>query len=53
LPSVKFSPRELMLGQVVNMPPMPVPVSVEAPAGTDVETHLAYVAQQRLDAYAA
>jgi hypothetical protein len=53
LPSVKFSPKELMLGCVVNTPPTPVPASVEALAGTDAEAHMVYVAQQCLDGYAA
>jgi hypothetical protein len=52
LPSVGYTPDEISLGRVVNMPEMPVSVSVEAPTAADVEAHMAYVAQQSVDGYA-
>jgi hypothetical protein len=53
LPSVGYTPDEITIGRVVNTAETPVSVSVEAPAATDVEAHMAYVAQQRVDGYAA
>jgi hypothetical protein len=53
LPTVKYHPKELMLGRIVNASAESASVDVEAPAAADFETHMAYVAQQRLDGYAA
>jgi hypothetical protein len=52
LPSVKYCPKELMLGRIVNVSAESASVDVEAPAAADFETHMAYVAQQRLNGYA-
>ena len=52
LPSLKFSPKELMLGMVVNTRPTEVDQSVLPITEQDVATQMAYVAQQRLDGYA-
>ena len=52
LPSLKFSPKELLLGLVVNTKPTNVNQSVLPIMNQDVATQMAYVAQQRLDGYA-
>ena len=52
LPSLKFSPKELLFGLVVNTPPTMVNTSTEPTSTDDVATQMAYVAQQRLDGYA-
>jgi hypothetical protein len=52
LPSVKFSPKELLFGKVVNTPATPIAVAVTALTATDTAIHMAYVEQQRLDGYA-
>jgi hypothetical protein len=52
LPALKFSPKELMLGLVVNTKPTD-PISSSLPVTEDDTTlQMAYVAQQRLDGYA-
>ena len=51
LPSLKFSPKELLLGLVVNTPKNSIEISTEPVSSEDIETHMAYVAQQRVDAY--
>jgi len=51
LPSLKFSPKELMLGLVVNTPKTSLEASTSPVSPEDIETHMAYVAQQRTDAY--
>jgi hypothetical protein len=52
LPAFKFSPKELLLGLVVNTPPTNTPFNSEPVTNEDVTTQMAYVAQQRLDGYA-
>jgi transposase InsO family protein len=55
LPSLKFSPKELFLGLVINTKPAVVdnlPPNSESPVtDSDVALQMAYVAQQRLDGY--
>ena len=51
LPALKFSPKELLLGMVVNTPNTPLELSTTFLPPTDIDTHMAYVAQQRLDGY--
>ena len=53
LPALKFSPKELLLGLVVNTKPTNIEVTTETTTEDDVATQMAYVAQQRLDGYAA
>jgi hypothetical protein len=54
LPALEFSPKELLLGMVVNTDATPVSISaVEEVRKEDVTNQMAYVAQQRLDGYAA
>jgi hypothetical protein len=52
LPSLKFSPKELMLGLVVNTKPTDLNQAILPTTGTDTALQMAYVAQQRLDGYA-
>ncbi|KAG6808936.1 hypothetical protein H0H92_002300 [Tricholoma furcatifolium] len=52
LPALKFSPKEILLGVVVNTKPTPVEQSILPVSEGDIATHMAYVAQQRLDGYA-
>jgi transposase InsO family protein len=49
IPAFQFSPKELLLGLVVNTTRTPVSNANETPSITDVEVHMAYVDQQRLD----
>ena len=51
LPALKFSPKELLFGLVVNTPPTGLASSMEPVMPDDVATQMAYVAQQRLDGY--
>ena len=53
LPSFKFSPKELLLGLVINTPRTPLEESCSVLRVTDVNTQSAYAAQQRLDGYSA
>ena len=52
LPALKFSPKELMLGLVVNTKPADLKNSMEPTTEEDMALQMAYVAQQRLDGYA-
>jgi hypothetical protein len=52
LPALKFSPKELLLGLVVNTPRTGQVATSEPVTTEDVATQMAYVAQQRLDGYA-
>jgi hypothetical protein len=52
LPSVKFSPKELLFSNVVNTPPTPIAVAATALTAEDVSIHMAYVEQQHLNGYA-
>ena len=51
LPALKFTPKELLLGLVVNTPKTPLSISSAELLPKEVETQMAYVAQQRLDGY--
>ncbi|TFY74871.1 hypothetical protein EWM64_g9142, partial [Hericium alpestre] len=53
LPALKFSPRELLFGQVVNTIPSSIEESTSILHAPDAATHMAYVVQQRLDGYEA
>ena len=50
IPAFNFSPKELLLGIVVNTPLTSLAIATEEPQSKDINLHLAYVAQQRLDA---
>ena len=52
LPSLKFTPKELLLGLVVNTKPTNVDYSTLPATERDITTQMAYTAQQRLDGYA-
>jgi transposase InsO family protein len=52
LPALKFSPKELMLGLIVNTKPTDLNVSDLPITEGDTALQMAYVAQQRLDGYA-
>ena len=52
LPSLKFSPKELMLGLIVNTKPTDTDTSTLPITEFDTALQMAYVAQQRLDGYA-
>lgn len=52
LPALKFSPKELMFGLVVNTKPSNTDTAVLPLTESDVALQMAYVAQQRLDGYA-
>jgi hypothetical protein len=52
LPALKFSPKELLLGLVVNTASTPLEASTSVLTPTEVDGHLTYAAQQRLDGYA-
>jgi hypothetical protein len=51
LPALKFSPKELLLGLIVNTPPTDTALLEQTIKPSDAELHIAYVAQQRLDGY--
>ena len=52
LPALKFSPKELLLGHIVNTPSTSVEIAMsEQVTNEEAMTHLLYVAQQQLDAY--
>jgi len=51
LPSLKFSPKELLLGLVVNTVNTPLEASASLLPPQDIDVHFAYAAQQRLDGY--
>lgn len=52
LPHLRFSPKELLMGLVVNTPRTPVQVAVAPLELEDVALQMAYASQQRLDGYA-
>jgi len=52
LPALKFSPKELLLGLVVNTTPTNVDHSMLPITEQDISTQIAYMTQQRLDGYA-
>lgn len=49
IPAFKFSPKELLLGLVVNTSPTPVADASTELSTSEVDVHMAYVDQQRLD----
>ena len=51
LPSLKFTPKELLLGLVVDTKRTELTHSTTELAPIDAATHMAYAAQQRLDSY--
>lgn len=51
LPSLKFSPKELLLGLVVNTVNTPLEASASLLLPQDIDTHFAYTVQQWLDGY--
>ncbi len=53
LPAFKFSPKELLLGLVINTPRTPLSNATSVLKPGDADTQMAYVAQQRLDGYEA
>ena len=53
LPSLRFSPKELLLGLVVNTKPTDKTEATLPVTETDTTIQMAYVAQQHLDGYAA
>jgi hypothetical protein len=52
LPSLKYSPNELLLGLIVNSHYSDTPDEIEPPTEKDIDIHLSLVEQQRLDGYA-
>jgi hypothetical protein len=52
LPALKFSPKELLLGLIVNTPITTTTEASQPTTPEDTATQMAYVAQQRLDGYA-
>ena len=52
LPALKFCPKEILLGLVVNTSKTPMEVSSSFLPPSDIDTHMTYTAQQRLDGYA-
>jgi len=53
LPSLKYSPNELLLGLIVNSRQTDSPEDIRPPTEQEVALHLALVEQQHLDGYAA
>ncbi|KAG6825259.1 hypothetical protein H0H92_004261 [Tricholoma furcatifolium] len=51
LPALKFTPKELLLGLVVNIRLTPVELSSQPVTPEDALVQMAYVEQQRLDGY--
>lgn len=52
LPLLKFVPKELLLGLVVNTKPTNINQSILPVMEKDMSTQMAYITQQRLDGYA-
>ena len=51
LPSLKYSPNELMLGLIVNSRSAENPDNIGPPTEEEINIHMALVEQQRLDGY--
>ncbi|KIK35880.1 hypothetical protein CY34DRAFT_95372 [Suillus luteus UH-Slu-Lm8-n1] len=51
LPTLKFSLKELLLEQIVNMPRTDITESTSVLRPTDVNVHIAYIGQQQLNGY--
>ena len=52
LPALKFCPKEISLGLVINTLKTPMEVSSSFMPQSDIDTHMAYVVQQYLNGYA-
>jgi len=52
LPTLKFCPKEILLGLVVNTSKTPMEVSSSFLPPSDIDTHMTYAVQQHLDGYA-
>lgn len=52
LPALQHTPKELLLGLIINTPPSEISTAITPITSNDVSTQLAYVAQQCLDGYA-
>ena len=52
LPTLKFSPKELLLGLIVNTASTPLATSSSVLTLTDIDNHFTYTVQQCLDGYA-
>ena len=51
LPALKFRPKEILLGLIVNTKPTPIEESASLVTPVEINTHMAYAAQQQLDSY--
>ena len=51
LPALKFRPKEILLGLIVNTKPTPIEESASLITPAEIDAHMAYAAQQRLDSY--
>jgi hypothetical protein len=51
LPTLRFSPKELLFGLVVNTTETPLEVATSILRAEDVDVQMAYVTQQRIDGY--
>ena len=51
LPALKFSPREILLGLIVNTKPTPTKVSTSFMTPAEINLHMAYATQQWLDGH--
>jgi len=49
--ALKFCPKEILLGLVVNTSSTPIEASSSLIAPVDIDIHMAYTAQQRVDGY--
>jgi hypothetical protein len=51
LPAVKFRPKEILYGKVINTPPTPIEIAATEFSEQDAKLHMAYVDQQHLDVF--
>ena len=51
MPALKFSPKEILFGLIINTKPTPPELHSLPFMTSDTETHLAYAAQQCLNAH--
>ena len=49
--ALKFRPKEILLGLVVNTEPTPIEVSAALIMPSEIDMHMEYAAQQQLDSY--
>jgi hypothetical protein len=52
IPAVKFAPKKLLFGQIVNTPATPIKIAATRLTVEDAALHITYVKQQLLDGYA-